>query len=314
MSWREPLFLTNDDGIEAAGLHHLIRELHARGHPLAVLAPAQEQSASGMRLTLKKALKFTDRSDLIESIGLDADGPPVRIFSLDGSPCDCVIVALDAGFESWAPEIQPRLCLSGINRGPNVSVDITHSGTVAAAREAALYGMPGIALSLGTYSHEDYEVGFDAILNLIDRALRIVEPVPPNLLRVDGSRTKPWVAENLEDAERIRLAFSYGDLFLNVNTPSAWSGGVQTVGLGARWYHGATDRSDTDNLGVAFEVGAASIEDETLPETDCFAIMNRDVAISPLATWPQTHPLSIPDALLSLALQSDDSGFPAWLP
>ena len=53
MAWREPLFLTNDDGIEAAGLHQLIRILHQRGHPLAVLAPAQQQSASGMRLSLK---------------------------------------------------------------------------------------------------------------------------------------------------------------------------------------------------------------------------------------------------------------------
>ena len=56
MAWREPLFLTNDDGIEAPGLHRLIQMLHRRGHPLAVLAPAEEQSASSMRLSLKNEL------------------------------------------------------------------------------------------------------------------------------------------------------------------------------------------------------------------------------------------------------------------
>ncbi|MEE3083636.1 MAG: 5'/3'-nucleotidase SurE, partial [Candidatus Thermoplasmatota archaeon] len=70
MAWREALFLTNDDGIEAPGLHHLIRKLHSRGHPLAVLAPASEQSASGMRLTLHSGLKFENRNDLLEKLDL----------------------------------------------------------------------------------------------------------------------------------------------------------------------------------------------------------------------------------------------------
>jgi broad specificity polyphosphatase/5'/3'-nucleotidase SurE len=313
MAWREPLFLTNDDGIDSGGIGHLIRVLHARGHPLAVLAPKHEQSASGMKLTLKQRLGFAERDDLIESLGLDPDGPPIRLFSLDGTPCDCVIVAIDGGFDTWAPEIQPLLCVSGINRGPNVSVDITHSGTIAAAREAALYGMPGIAVSLGTYSHEEYEVGMEAVLELIDRALALLDATPPNLHRPEGSRIHPWADTGLADEERLRLAFRHGDLFLNVNTPSEWSGGVETVGLGARWYHGATDRSDTSALGIGFEVGASSIEDEPIPDTDCFALMKGNVAISPLATWPQTHPLSMPDALLTVALEADADGYPNWL-
>ena len=71
MAWREPLFLTNDDGIGAAGLHRLIQILHERGHPLAVLAPAHQQSASGMRLSLKSDLEFTDRNDLVKTLNLD---------------------------------------------------------------------------------------------------------------------------------------------------------------------------------------------------------------------------------------------------
>ena len=166
MSWREPIFLTNDDGIDAPGLHHLIQVLHQRGHPLAILAPAHEQSASAMRLTLQKGLEFSDRSDLIETLGLDRNGAPIYIHSLAGSPCDCTIVAIDYGFENWAPMVRPQLCVSGINRGPNISIDVIHSGTVSAAREAALYGLPAIALSLGTYTHEDYSIADSVILNL----------------------------------------------------------------------------------------------------------------------------------------------------
>ena len=150
------LFLTNDDGVEANGLQVLIKELHSKGYPIVVLAPASEQSCSGMRLTLSHDLKFEEREDLAEAIR-KPDGPPLRIFSLDGTPCDCAIVAMDGGLLMWAPEITPTMCISGINQGPNLSVDVLHSGTVSAAREASLYGMPSIALSLATYEHSNFD-------------------------------------------------------------------------------------------------------------------------------------------------------------
>ncbi|HIC50248.1 MAG TPA: hypothetical protein EYP01_02180, partial [Candidatus Poseidoniales archaeon] len=105
---RAALFLTNDDGIDSAGLHLLIEALHARGHPLVVLAPASEQSCSGMRLTLRHDLEFEEREDIANSLRTEG-GPPLRIFSLDGSPCDCAIVALDGGLQVWAPEIKPAM-------------------------------------------------------------------------------------------------------------------------------------------------------------------------------------------------------------
>ena len=309
MAWREPIFLTNDDGIEAPGLHQLIQILHARGHPLAVLAPANEQSASGMRLTLQHELKFTDRSDLIEQLELDAEGAPIYLFSLDGTPCDCTIVAIDYGFENWAPLIRPQLCVSGINRGPNISIDVMHSGTVSAAREAALYGMPSIALSLGTYLHEDYTIGTDAILGLIDRALVLAHEEPHNLLRPRGSHQDSWKNEEMDIDERVRDAFCNGDLFLNLNVPHQWNGVVETVPLGARWYHGATKHSED----LGFIVGAASIEDEPIPKTDCSGLIAGNIVISPLVTWPQSHPLNIPDILLHAALNEGPEGFPKWL-
>jgi len=310
MAWKEPLFLTNDDGIEAAGLHRLIQILHERGHPLAVLAPAHEQSASAMRLSLKKELIFEDRNDLALTLGLDPDGPPIRIFSLDGTPCDCTIVAIDQGFDSWAETIRPRMCISGINRGPNISIDVVHSGTVSAAREAALYGLPAIALSLGTYLHEDFSIGTEAILSLIDRALLVADDEPSNLMRTRGSHHCPWADGDMPMNERIREAFRSGDIILNLNTPHTWSGGVETVPLGARWYHGATKPSKGNR---GFIVGAQSIEDEPIPRTDCSSLMAGNVVISPLPTWPQTHPLNVPDSILQGALSEDEQGFPSWL-
>ena len=310
MAWRESLFLTNDDGIDAPGLHRLIQILHHRGHPLAVLAPAQEQSASAMRLSLNSELEFTNRNDLVQTLQLDPDGPPIHVFSLNGTPCDCTIVAIDQGFESWAEMIRPRMCISGINRGPNLSIDVIHSGTVSAAREAALYGMPAIALSLGTYLHEDFTVGNEAILPLIDRALSLAPDEPTNLMRTRGSKHRPWSDEEMDMEERIREAFRSGDIILNLNVPHEWNGVVETVPLGARWYHGATKKC-TEIEG--FIVGAASIEDEPIPRTDCSSIMAGNVVISPLATWPQTHPLNVPDAILNSALTEDDEGYPAWL-
>ena len=310
MAWREPLFLTNDDGIEAPGLHRLIQILHNRGHPLAILAPASEQSASAMRLTLMNELEFRNRNDLIKTLQLDSDGPPIEIFSLDGTPCDCSIVAIDQGFESWAGMIRPRMCISGINHGPNLSIDVIHSGTVSAAREAALYGLPAIALSLGTYLHEDYTVGTEAILTLIDRALSLAPDEPTNLMRTRGSQHRPWSDEEMDMNDRIREAFRNGDIILNLNVPHEWNGVVQTVPLGARWYHGATKRSSEKD---GFIVGATSIEDEPIPRTDCASIMAGNVVISPLATWPQTHPLNVPDAILLGALTQDEQGYPVWL-
>ncbi|MED5486958.1 MAG: 5'/3'-nucleotidase SurE [Candidatus Thermoplasmatota archaeon] len=310
MSWKEALFLTNDDGVEAPGLHRLIKELHGLGHPLAVLAPATEQSASGMRLSLQSELEFRERKDIIEFLELDEEGPPVYIYSLAGTPCDCAIVGINHGFENWAPLIRPQMCVSGINRGPNISIDVLHSGTISAAREAALYGLPAVAVSLGTYHHQDYSTGMVAILELIRRALAVTKSPPPNLMRPRGSKQCPWSVNQMAMENRVREAFRNGDIILNVNAPEKWDGVVETVPLGARWYHGATHSSDSK---AGFIVGAASIEDEPIPNTDCTGLIEGHVVISPLATWPQSHPLSVPDMLLKSATFGGVDGYPEWL-
>ena len=304
-----PLLITNDDGIESDGLTSLVRALHERGHPIFVLAPASEQSATGMKLTLQSNMSFVERDDMSKDIALEG-GPALRMFSLDGSPCDCVIVALERDVRSIAPEIKPMLCISGINRGPNLSVDVLHSGTVSAAREASLYGMPSIAVSLATYDHDDFSDSIEAISKVIDACSIGMPRDLPNLLRPHGTKTVPD-GKGIE--ETIRSAFHNGDILLNINVPATWNGNYSTVQLGARWYRSATDSINREGTGVAFEVGAATIDEEDIPGTDCNAVNQGDVSITPLGSWPSNHPLGASDETLRNAAIGGDDGLPNWL-
>jgi 5'/3'-nucleotidase SurE len=262
-----------------------------------------------MRLSLRHDLKFVERTDLATDLG-SSDGPPLRMFSLDGTPCDCAIVALDGGLAHWAPKMKPALCVSGVNQGPNLSVDVMHSGTVSAAREAGLYGMPAVATSLSTYQHSDFEQSVEATIEVIEAAVRVLPKEATNLLRPNGSRTRP---KGADERELIIDSFCNGDLMLNINAPETWTNGFRTVSLGSRWYHNAIDMSNTEHLGVAYKVGAARIEDEDIPDTDCNAVNDGAVAITPLSCWPVNHPLGISQRLLAAATQPGTNGLPFWL-
>ena len=303
------LLLTNDDGIEAVGLHALIRALHEREFPIVVIAPATEQSATSMRLSLGSNLKFEEREDIANSIS-KPDGPPLRMFSLDGSPCDCVIVAIDGGLDHWVPEMKPALCVSGINQGPNLSVDVMHSGTVSAARESGLYGLPSIATSLCTYEHSNFEDTANATAEVIEAVVALLPPVAENMLRPNGS-TKPMTGDDIN--EQILSEFKQGNLMLNINAPKSWTNGFQTVSLGARWYHNAIGLTNSERNGVAYGFKAAQIQDEDIPNTDCNAVNSGAVAITPLSCWPVNHPLGISQDLLEEATTSGANGLPSWL-
>ena len=122
------LLVTNDDGIHAAGLAALARAVEELGE-VYVIAPEREQSACGHALTLHRPLR-------VEQLG-------ERRFAVNGTPSDCVNLAV-LGF---LPE-RPVLVLSGINHGSNLGDDVTYSGTVSAAMEGTLLGVPSIAVSL----------------------------------------------------------------------------------------------------------------------------------------------------------------------
>ncbi len=129
MPKRKQILLTNDDGYESEGLHALIEALSPLGD-VTVVAPSTEKSACGHSLTLTRPLHFIEISKNFYKLD-------------DGTPSDCIFLALNKLFSREKPDI----VISGINIGSNMGEDITYSGTASAAMEAALQGIPGIAIS-----------------------------------------------------------------------------------------------------------------------------------------------------------------------
>ncbi|MBI5501948.1 MAG: 5'/3'-nucleotidase SurE [Deltaproteobacteria bacterium] len=147
---RRPLILlTNDDGIEAAGLRALEQAMAALGE-VWVVAPSGERSTCSHSLTLRRELP-------VERLG-------PRRWAVDGTPVDCVFV----GMFGLLPR-RPAVVVSGINHGPNLGTDTIYSGTVAAAREGALRGVPSVAVSLtdGDRFEEAGRVAGDLVRRLL---------------------------------------------------------------------------------------------------------------------------------------------------
>jgi 5'-nucleotidase len=126
------ILLSNDDGIHAPGLKTLEKIARELTDDIWVVAPELDQSGASHSLTLRDPLRIREISD--------------RRFAISGTPTDCVLIAANHIMK----DNPPSLVLSGVNLGSNMAEDITYSGTVAAAMEAALLGIPAIALSLST--------------------------------------------------------------------------------------------------------------------------------------------------------------------
>ncbi len=159
------LLITNDDGIDAPGLAAL-RRAAARLGPARVVAPTQAVSGCGHSATTDRALRIERRSS--------------DSYAVDGTPADCVRIAFHE-FETPVDWV-----LAGVNRGGNLGVDVYYSGTVAAVREAALHGVPGIAVSHyhnRPLSDQDWE--------------RAVEWTTPILERLMAKRPRPGAFWNV---------------------------------------------------------------------------------------------------------------------
>lgn len=147
------IFLTNDDGIQAVGIRALYRAFTNAGHTVHVAAPITEQSAVGHAVTLASPLRVREfREEGFFGLGIS------------GTPADCVKLGL-----STLMEATPDLVVSGINSGANVGVDILYSGTVSAATEGALTGLPALAVSYDDFSPEDLSGQADYVESFIRR-------------------------------------------------------------------------------------------------------------------------------------------------
>jgi 5'-nucleotidase len=152
------ILVTNDDGYRSEGIRSLAAALAPLGD-VTIVAPIEEASAIGHALTLRRPLRLEQIED--------------RIYAVDGTPTDCVNLAVTHVLRGL-----PDLVVSGINKGWNLGDDVTYSGTVAGALEAALLGVQGIAVSLrmtrGTY---DFGPSAAAAVTVADGVLR--QPLPP---------------------------------------------------------------------------------------------------------------------------------------
>ena len=161
------LLISNDDGISALGVRALANELATAGHAVTVVCPDRERSATGHGLTLHQPI----RAERVESMF----HPSVKAWACSGTPSDCVKLALWALLDS-----PPDLVLSGINHGSNLGTDVLYSGTVSAAMEGVIEGIPGIAFSLTSFAASDFQPAAAFAQSLVAQLAK--EPLPELLL------------------------------------------------------------------------------------------------------------------------------------
>ena len=235
------VLLANDDGYTSPGIRAMRAALVDAGAEVVLMAPEIEQSASSHALSLHRPMRLRE----VEA----------GVFALDGTPADCVYVALHAGTRVLPR--RPDLVVSGINHGMNLGQDAFYSGTVAAAREAALRGIPSIASSAHTS------------LDLV-RVARASSRVALALLR--RPRRRP-----------------HGTPLLNLNFPNDWNGQVRATRLGTRIYEERVEfRKDPYGREYLW-LGGPGVRHEANPGTDTDAYDEHAASITPLVLDLTSH-------------------------
>jgi 5'-nucleotidase len=230
------ILVSNDDGINSPGIRLLAAVARSLAPDVWVVAPEQEQSGASHSLTLTRPLR-------VRQLGR-------RRFAVDGTPTDCVLLAV----RNILRDRPPSLMLSGVNAGANLGEDITYSGTVAAAMEATLLEVPAIALS---QHYPDRE-------------------------------TVPWATARAHAGEVVRrlAALSWPrNTLINVNFPAVppdQVAGIVATRQGRRKIgDGLSERTDPRGRPY-FWIGPARDEQSDLPGTDFHAVSRGQVSLSPI--------------------------------
>lgn len=227
------ILVTNDDGIRAPGIKALAAAMAKLGSVF-IVAPDREQSAVSHALTLHHPLRATKLAD--------------SRYAVDGTPTDCVNLAINA----LMPE-KPDLVVSGINRGANIGEDVTYSGTVSAAMEATLMGVPAIAISLAFDGEEKH---YDSAAAVAAQVVQILlqNALPP-------------------------------DTFLNLNIPDLpleQIGSIHVTTQGKRRYGGMiVDKIDPRGR-TYYWIGSDAMQFMDIPGSDFYALSRGNVSITPL--------------------------------
>ncbi|MGH7998052.1 MAG: 5'/3'-nucleotidase SurE [Brasilonema sp.] len=161
------ILISNDDGVSALGIRTLANTLAQAGHEISVVCPDRERSATGHGLTMHQPI----RAEIVESIF----HPAVNAWACDGTPSDCVKLALWALLDS-----PPDLVLSGINQGANLGTEILYSGTVSAAMEGLIEGIPSVAFSLTSHINKDFQPAANFAKILVEQLKQ--NPLPELML------------------------------------------------------------------------------------------------------------------------------------
>lgn len=233
MSEARPLILvTNDDGVHANGIQALRRAAAGLGD-VVVVAPTHEQSARSHAITIDRPLRHIQH---------DRD-----LHSIDGTPADCVYLAL---FERRFLPRRPDLVLSGINHGPNLGTSVFYSGTIAAAREAAMRGIPAIAFS--AFPDADFTHAAQHAAELARRFMQLVQPDSDAML-------------------------------LNVNFPKQPARGVRATRVGRQVYEERVIPRFDPSGREYFWIGGRVTEGAETEGTDAHALSLGYASVTPLA-------------------------------
>jgi 5'-nucleotidase len=236
------ILLANDDGFDAPGLQALIVSLRPIAQ-IVVAAPAVEQSGKGHSLTLRDPIFVSERKQ--------PDGK--TWFAIDAPPASCVRLAV----ESLLPR-RPDLVISGINRGDNLGITVYHAGTLGAAREAAIVGLPAIAVSIRGDGNKDYAAAADFIRQLVSK---------------------------LKEKQMIKPG-----LFLNVNVPAGGFKGVEWTTLSVKPRYDGFERRVSPTGRLYFWPVWKQLEDDS-NGTDVWAFVRGFITITPMrldVTVPET--------------------------
>ena len=241
------ILLTNDDGIQAIGLRTMRRALlEVPGVELAVIAPDANQSATARSITTRKPL-------WVEEVDM---GDGALGYATDGTPVDCVRFAA-----LGLIEFEPELIVSGINHGSNLGDDITYSGTVAAAFEGIVLGIPAIAVSQqADRGQMDFRAG---------RSWKAE----------DFEEAASFVARVVEELEEVPMPES---TLLNVNCPAGEIAGARACRLGKRIYRDRLELAEEEGGRRRYRIYGEDPGYHHEAGTDFAALAEGCVAVTPL--------------------------------
>lgn len=230
------VLITNDDGVFAPGLRALVEEF-CDGFEVVAVVPDRERTAISHAISLHKALRVNKVENLL----------PCVAYVVNGTPADCILIALEVILDR-----KPDVVISGINRGPNVGEDVTYSGTVGAALEATVAGIPAVAISITSRKPEHWQTAACFARLLVERLLE--EGLPEGV-------------------------------YINLNVPDLpleEIKGVEVTRQGWRRYESVVERGVDPHGGEYFWIGGGTPLDERTPGTDVAAMHEGKVSITPL--------------------------------